>query len=124
MASTKRKPAQGQFQGGSFGNYPIINTVVNNTTTAIAVPETALQITMIAHTAAGSVIVTNTSGGSAIGGTITLPVDVPITIDCAGMFVANLGAAATTPAYFKITTTSTVSSWFNCTTASGTGGGA
>lgn len=122
MASTVRKPAKGQFQGGAFGNYPVLNAQVNNTTTAIAVPDTALSITMIATGAAGSFIVTNTSGGSAIGGTVVLPENVPMTVDCAGMHANNVGPSATTPKFFKITTTNIVSSWFNCTTPTGEGG--
>lgn len=121
------KPFDGQDCGGNFGNVPvahdatataITSPIAAAATKALVVPATAFRLNLLAVGDANATV-TIKKGSTVKSGSITIPVNVQVSIDCAGMGTApvlgdnpdtiQVVAGAATP----------VSFWFDCTTDGG-----
>lgn len=118
------KPYDGQDTGGSTFNYPLAydatgtpNTspIAAGTTVNLLVPPSAGRLNLLATGSnAASVVIKN--GSTAQGGTITVPVNTQVQIDCGGM-----NGVGDFPDIIAVTAgaTSPVSFWFDSTTPTG-----
>lgn len=117
------KPYDGQDCGGSFTNVPVahdgggaaINSpVAAGTTAALVVPKTAARLNLVA-VGDDAATVKIKAGAAAKAGVITIPPNVQVCLDCAGMNspaypdIIEVAAGASAP----------VSFWFDCTTDGG-----
>lgn len=122
------KPYDGQDCGGAFFNYPLAydatgtpNTspIAGGATVNLKVPRTAGRLNLLA-TGSNPATVVVKKGTTAQSGSITIPNNVQVQIDCGGMNVSD-----TVPVLDVIAVTagatSPVSFWFDCETHDGKG---
>ena len=121
------KPFDGQDCSGGFGNVPVAHDasgtaktspVAGGATAALLVPDTAFRLNLLAVGSANATV-TIKKGSTARSGSITIPVNTQVQIDCAGIGsdpvlggnpdTIQIVAGAATP----------VSFWFDCTTDGG-----
>lgn len=121
------KPYDGQEFGGAFHNFPLAfdgtgtpnaSPVAAGTTVNLIVPKTAARINLLAVGDATASVVIKT-GAVAKSGTITLPVNTQVFIDCAGMNDPNPSVVAPNIIAVTAGAASPVSFWFDSLTATG-----
>ena len=125
MAGNSMKPIDGHFEGGSYGNIPVMYDATGTPVTSpvaagqtgkeLIVPASAVQFVVLNPTGSSGAVTVAVKGKN---GTFALSPGDSMSFDCGGMPTANDTAWPTT---FLVTTAAdtTAQFYFNCTTPTG-----